>query len=190
MCWRSYCPGFSSSSVLWRGRFWHINTKWITLRAVCGSGNAKLSLGGRLVEGFKTLALMKCIWRALFLLSDISEMESYRSYSPQDDQRSRQSDISSHSSNELPRESARYAQCWDPKLKAHLNPLFQTNEQISKNKKTLWNKDRGPSRGYEPPLIFYLMCGVDWHRMVLQWYFWIVKCSYYVEFLIWSADFL
>ncbi|XP_060788314.1 tight junction protein ZO-2 isoform X2 [Neoarius graeffei] len=38
---------------------------------------------------------------------DISEMESYRSYSPQDDQRSRQSDISSHSSNELPRESAR-----------------------------------------------------------------------------------
>ncbi|XP_046728180.1 tight junction protein ZO-2 isoform X1 [Silurus meridionalis] len=38
---------------------------------------------------------------------DISEMESYRSYSPQDDQKSRQSDISSHSSNELPRESAR-----------------------------------------------------------------------------------
>ncbi|KAF4072502.1 hypothetical protein AMELA_G00263760 [Ameiurus melas] len=34
-------------------------------------------------------------------------MESYRSYSPQDDQRSRLSDISSHSSNELPRESAR-----------------------------------------------------------------------------------
>ncbi|XP_053481525.1 tight junction protein ZO-2 isoform X2 [Ictalurus furcatus] len=38
---------------------------------------------------------------------DVSEMESYRSYSPQDDQRSRQSDISSHSSNELPRESTR-----------------------------------------------------------------------------------
>ncbi|XP_026784377.2 tight junction protein ZO-2 isoform X1 [Pangasianodon hypophthalmus] len=38
---------------------------------------------------------------------DISEMESYRSYSPQEDQRSRQSDISSHSSTELPREIAR-----------------------------------------------------------------------------------
>ncbi|KAM9475050.1 tight junction protein ZO-2b isoform 2-T2 [Clarias gariepinus] len=38
---------------------------------------------------------------------DMSEMESYRSYSPQDDRKSRQSDISSHSSNDLPRESAR-----------------------------------------------------------------------------------
>lgn len=112
MCWQSCRPGFSSSSVLWRGRSWHINTKWITLRAVCGSGNAKLSLGGRLVEGFRMLALMKCIWLShLRLLSDVSEMESYRSYSPQDDQRSRQSDISSHSSNELPRESTRYAHC-------------------------------------------------------------------------------
>uniref|UniRef100_A0A671PQF6 Tight junction protein ZO-2-like n=1 Tax=Sinocyclocheilus anshuiensis TaxID=1608454 RepID=A0A671PQF6_9TELE len=32
---------------------------------------------------------------------DISEIESYHSYSPQDDQRSRQSDLSSHSSNDL-----------------------------------------------------------------------------------------
>uniref|UniRef100_A0A672KRI9 Tight junction protein ZO-2-like n=1 Tax=Sinocyclocheilus grahami TaxID=75366 RepID=A0A672KRI9_SINGR len=32
---------------------------------------------------------------------DISEMESYHSYSPQDDQRSRQSDLSSHSSNDI-----------------------------------------------------------------------------------------
>ncbi|XP_026870143.2 tight junction protein ZO-2 isoform X2 [Electrophorus electricus] len=38
---------------------------------------------------------------------DISEMESCHSYSPQDDQRSRQSDLSSHSSNEVPRDSSR-----------------------------------------------------------------------------------
>ncbi|TRY90289.1 hypothetical protein DNTS_034164, partial [Danionella cerebrum] len=38
---------------------------------------------------------------------DISEMESYHSYSPQDDQRSRQSDLSSHSSNDAARENAR-----------------------------------------------------------------------------------
>ncbi|XP_062855182.1 tight junction protein ZO-2 [Trichomycterus rosablanca] len=36
---------------------------------------------------------------------DISEMDSYRSYSPQDDQRSRHSDLSSHSSNGVPREN-------------------------------------------------------------------------------------
>ncbi|XP_026125246.1 tight junction protein ZO-2-like isoform X3 [Carassius auratus] len=38
---------------------------------------------------------------------DISELESYHSYSPQDDQRSRQSDLSSHSSNDVARENAR-----------------------------------------------------------------------------------
>ncbi|KAG5280690.1 hypothetical protein AALO_G00062920 [Alosa alosa] len=38
---------------------------------------------------------------------DLSEIESYHSYSPQDDQRSRQSDLSSHSSNETPRENTR-----------------------------------------------------------------------------------
>uniref|UniRef100_A0A672NBT9 Tight junction protein ZO-2-like n=1 Tax=Sinocyclocheilus grahami TaxID=75366 RepID=A0A672NBT9_SINGR len=38
---------------------------------------------------------------------DISEIESYHSYSPQDDQRSRQSDLSSHSSNDVARENAR-----------------------------------------------------------------------------------
>ncbi len=43
----------------------------------------------------------------LLFLSDISEMESYHSYSPQDDQRSRQSDLSSHSSNDVARESTR-----------------------------------------------------------------------------------
>uniref|UniRef100_A0A8C2ICQ3 Tight junction protein 2b (zona occludens 2) n=1 Tax=Cyprinus carpio TaxID=7962 RepID=A0A8C2ICQ3_CYPCA len=41
---------------------------------------------------------------------DISEMESYHSYSPQDDQRSRQSDLSSHSSNDVARENARAEQ--------------------------------------------------------------------------------
>lgn len=35
-----------------------------------------------------------------FLLSDLSEMESYHSYSPPEERRSRQSDLSSHSSNE------------------------------------------------------------------------------------------
>ncbi|XP_031426434.1 tight junction protein ZO-2 isoform X3 [Clupea harengus] len=38
---------------------------------------------------------------------DLSEIESYHSYSPQDDQRSRQSDLSSHSSNEIARENTR-----------------------------------------------------------------------------------
>nr|XP_020470771.1 tight junction protein ZO-2 isoform X2 [Monopterus albus] len=40
-------------------------------------------------------------------LDDISEIESYRSYSPQDDRRGHQSDISSHSSNERLREKPR-----------------------------------------------------------------------------------
>lgn len=107
-----------------------------------GAGTLKLSLGGRLVEGCRTLALMNCVWLArLRLLLDISEMESYRSYSPQDDQRSRQSDISSHSSNELPRESARYAHY--PKPRAHNIPIFQTYQQ---NKWT--NTPRVKERSY------------------------------------------
>ncbi|XP_031414149.1 tight junction protein ZO-2a [Clupea harengus] len=40
-------------------------------------------------------------------LDDISEIESYRSYSPQDDRRGHQSDLSSHSSNEKLRERPR-----------------------------------------------------------------------------------
>uniref|UniRef100_A0AAY4DY35 Tight junction protein 2a (zona occludens 2) n=1 Tax=Denticeps clupeoides TaxID=299321 RepID=A0AAY4DY35_9TELE len=41
-------------------------------------------------------------------MDDISEIESYRSYSPQDDRRGHQSDLSSHSSNERLREKPRY----------------------------------------------------------------------------------
>ncbi|KAK7895272.1 hypothetical protein WMY93_020597 [Mugilogobius chulae] len=40
-------------------------------------------------------------------LDDISEIESYRSYSPQDDRRGQHSDLSSHSSNERLREKPR-----------------------------------------------------------------------------------
>uniref|UniRef100_A0AAY4DWC4 Tight junction protein 2a (zona occludens 2) n=1 Tax=Denticeps clupeoides TaxID=299321 RepID=A0AAY4DWC4_9TELE len=40
-------------------------------------------------------------------MDDISEIESYRSYSPQDDRRGHQSDLSSHSSNERLREKPR-----------------------------------------------------------------------------------
>ncbi|XP_058473792.1 tight junction protein ZO-2a isoform X2 [Solea solea] len=40
-------------------------------------------------------------------LDDISEIESYRSYSPQDDRRGHHSDLSSHSSNEKLREKSR-----------------------------------------------------------------------------------
>ncbi|XP_054468091.1 tight junction protein ZO-2a isoform X1 [Anoplopoma fimbria] len=40
-------------------------------------------------------------------LDDISEIESYRSYSPQDDRRGHHSDLSSHSSNERLREKSR-----------------------------------------------------------------------------------
>uniref|UniRef100_A0AAY4CBT2 Tight junction protein 2b (zona occludens 2) n=1 Tax=Denticeps clupeoides TaxID=299321 RepID=A0AAY4CBT2_9TELE len=48
---------------------------------------------------------------------DMSEIESYHSYSPQDDQRSRQSDLSSHSSNEIPRENTRYMKInWDRRV--------------------------------------------------------------------------
>uniref|UniRef100_A0A672JPV8 Tight junction protein 2a (zona occludens 2) n=1 Tax=Salarias fasciatus TaxID=181472 RepID=A0A672JPV8_SALFA len=42
-------------------------------------------------------------------LDDISEIESYRSYSPQDERRGHHSDLSSHSSNERLRDKPRYA---------------------------------------------------------------------------------
>uniref|UniRef100_A0A3B4ZG02 Tight junction protein ZO-2-like n=1 Tax=Stegastes partitus TaxID=144197 RepID=A0A3B4ZG02_9TELE len=42
-------------------------------------------------------------------LDDISEIESYRSYSPQDDRRGHHSDLSSHSSNERLRDKPRYS---------------------------------------------------------------------------------
>lgn len=46
---------------------------------------------------------------SLFLLAaDISEIESYRSYSPEEDRGAAHSDISSHSSNEKLREKPRY----------------------------------------------------------------------------------
>lgn len=42
-----------------------------------------------------------------FCVPDLSEIESYRSYSPQDDRRAVPSDLSSHSSNERLREKPR-----------------------------------------------------------------------------------
>lgn len=42
-----------------------------------------------------------------FYFTDISEIESYRSYSPQEDRQGHHSDLSSHSSNERLREKPR-----------------------------------------------------------------------------------
>lgn len=46
-----------------------------------------------------------------FPAADISEIESYRSYSPQDDRRAHHSDLSSHSSTERLREKPRWVFC-------------------------------------------------------------------------------
>lgn len=46
--------------------------------------------------------------------ADISEIESYRSYSPQDDRRAHHSDLSSHSSTERLREKPRWVFCCTP----------------------------------------------------------------------------
>ncbi|KAG9269993.1 tight junction protein ZO-2-like [Astyanax mexicanus] len=63
---------------------------------------------------------------------DISEMESYHSYSPQEDQRSRQSDLSSHSSTEVPRENAREdPQIRLPKLAAPSSPYRGVEESAA-----------------------------------------------------------
>ena len=48
-----------------------------------------------------------CVCVCVCVCPDISEIESYRSYSPQDDRRGHQSDLSSHSSNEKLRERPR-----------------------------------------------------------------------------------
>uniref|UniRef100_A0AAR2LRI6 Tight junction protein 2b (zona occludens 2) n=1 Tax=Pygocentrus nattereri TaxID=42514 RepID=A0AAR2LRI6_PYGNA len=61
---------------------------------------------------------------------DVSEMESYHSYSPQEDQRSRQSDLSSHSSNEVPRENVRYACCTVGNLPNTMMVSFQKGESV------------------------------------------------------------
>ena len=50
--------------------------------------------------------------RLLFCIADISEIESYRSYSPQDDRRGHHSDLSSHSSNERLRDKPRWDVIW------------------------------------------------------------------------------
>ncbi|XP_028850884.1 tight junction protein ZO-2b isoform X2 [Denticeps clupeoides] len=62
---------------------------------------------------------------------DMSEIESYHSYSPQDDQRSRQSDLSSHSSNEIPRENTREeTHSRAPKMSAMASP-FRVPEPLT-----------------------------------------------------------
>ncbi|XP_066500647.1 tight junction protein ZO-2-like isoform X3 [Hoplias malabaricus] len=78
---------------------------------------------------------------------DISEMESYHSYSPQDDQRSRQSDLSSHSSTEVPRENAREdPQSRLPKMAATSSPYrVQPEEPVA------MPEERAEPRPEEPP---------------------------------------
>lgn len=54
-----------------------------------------------------SMCLVPVWWWHLLYVADISEIESYRSYSPQEDRRSHHSDLSSHSSNERLQEKNR-----------------------------------------------------------------------------------
>uniref|UniRef100_A0AAR2KLB6 Tight junction protein 2b (zona occludens 2) n=2 Tax=Pygocentrus nattereri TaxID=42514 RepID=A0AAR2KLB6_PYGNA len=77
---------------------------------------------------------------------DVSEMESYHSYSPQEDQRSRQSDLSSHSSNEVPRENVREdPQSRLPKMAATSSP-YRLTEELAEAQ-----EDHTEPRPEEPP---------------------------------------
>uniref|UniRef100_A0A8C6V8X9 Tight junction protein 2a (zona occludens 2) n=1 Tax=Neogobius melanostomus TaxID=47308 RepID=A0A8C6V8X9_9GOBI len=83
--------------------------------------NLSLSDAGKLIEksrGKLQLVVQRDISQVLIRvppmvdsdsdLDDISEIESYRSYSPQDDRRGHHSDLSSHSSNERLRDKPKY----------------------------------------------------------------------------------
>ncbi|KAM3610848.1 uncharacterized protein V6R79_009617 [Siganus canaliculatus] len=75
---------------------------------------------------------------------DMSEMESYHSYSPPEERRSRQSDLSSHSSNE--RDLAREEALRGPKMSAMASPF-----RMPEDPQTSAEVDRGVPHIEEPP---------------------------------------
>ncbi|XP_067270384.1 tight junction protein ZO-2-like isoform X4 [Pseudorasbora parva] len=77
---------------------------------------------------------------------DISEMESYHSYSPQDDQRSRQSDLSSHSSNDAARENARE----DPQSRL-AKPIVTSSPYKTPEEPLPAQEERAEPQEVEPP---------------------------------------
>lgn len=82
----------------------------------------------------------------LVFSTDISEMESYHSYSPQDDQRSRQSDLSSHSSNDVARENARE----EPQSRLVKVPMTSSPYKIPEDPPPA-NEEKEEPRETEPP---------------------------------------
>uniref|UniRef100_A0A3B4AX84 Tight junction protein 2a (zona occludens 2) n=1 Tax=Periophthalmus magnuspinnatus TaxID=409849 RepID=A0A3B4AX84_9GOBI len=81
-------------------------------------------------------------------LDDISEIESYRSYSPQDDRRGQHSDLSSHSSNEREEPVNRLA-----KMGAMATPFRTPDDKVPVP------AEREEPRADTPCL--YTLCGVD-----------------------------
>ncbi|XP_067339286.1 tight junction protein ZO-2a isoform X2 [Channa argus] len=84
-------------------------------------------------------------------LDDISEIESYRSYSPQDDRRGQHSDLSSHSSNERLREKPRED---PPNRLAKMGALptpFKGADKAFEDKATL-QAEREDPRSETPPV--------------------------------------
>ncbi|XP_055369218.1 tight junction protein ZO-2a isoform X3 [Betta splendens] len=84
-------------------------------------------------------------------LDDISEIESYRSYSPQDDRRGHHSDLSSHSSNERLREKPRED---PPNRLAKMGALptpFRGLDKPSENTPSV-NAEREEPRSETPPV--------------------------------------
>ncbi|XP_055360678.1 tight junction protein ZO-2-like isoform X1 [Betta splendens] len=75
---------------------------------------------------------------------DISEMESYHSYSPPEERRSRQSDLSSHSSNE--RDNHREESTRTPKMSAMASPF-----RVPVDPQAFTELDKDPPPPQEPP---------------------------------------
>ncbi|XP_029300422.1 tight junction protein ZO-2a isoform X2 [Cottoperca gobio] len=85
-------------------------------------------------------------------LDDISEIESYRSYSPQDDRRGHHSDLSSHSSNERLREKPSRED--PPKRLAKMGAMptpFRLPDRVVENTAPL-QADREEPRAETPPV--------------------------------------
>ncbi|KAI7797996.1 putative tight junction protein ZO-2-like, partial [Triplophysa rosa] len=80
---------------------------------------------------------------------DISEMESYHSYSPQEDQRSRQSDLSSHSSNDVARENARE----EPQSRLVKVPVTSSPYKIPEDPPPPHEEKEEPREAEPPPKI-------------------------------------
>ncbi|KAM9734878.1 tight junction protein ZO-2a isoform 2-T2 [Menidia menidia] len=82
-------------------------------------------------------------------LDDISEIESYRSYSPQDDRRGHHSDLSSHSSNERIREKPRE----DPPSRLTKMGAMPTPFRVPDRAEESPQADRNEHRSETPPAV-------------------------------------